>query len=266
MIRLKSQTLRFIALAILLACCNAYAEDDSIVTDRPDFVESSDVVGRGKMQIETSISMENNKDSGVEDRTYTTPTLIRAGLTDTLELRMETDGHVVQHTTIGGVTETESGYSDIALGVKWHFTDGDARTHSPSAAWLLHVDLDTGTRQFSGNGIRPSLRFVAEWEVSDVIACGVMPGVMYDNNDRHHFISGILAGTCGKQFTPALRGFVELAGQQLASKDDGGNIVTADTGVTWLLSKSVQLDASVQRGLTNESPDWNVALGFSMKF
>jgi hypothetical protein len=28
----------------------------------------------------------------------------------------------------------------------------------------------------------------------------------------------------------------------------------------------VQLDASVQRGLTNESPDWNVALGFSMKF
>jgi len=259
-------TLGFVAVVGLFAYVSADAQDDTIMTDRPDFVESSDVVARGVMQLETSISMETNDDSGIHERSYTTPTLIRAGLGNRLELRMETDGHVVRHTPIGNVTETDSGYADIALGVKWHFTDGDAQTHSPSTAWLLHVDLDTGTRQFSGNGLRPSLRYVAEWDVADAVSCGVMPGVVYDKNDRHRFISGILAGTCGKQFTSALRGFVEVAGQQLASKDDGGNIVSADTGVTWLVSKSVQLDASVQRGLTNETPDWTVAAGFSMRF
>jgi len=244
----------------------AIADDDTIVTDRPDFVESSDVVGRGKFQIETSVSLERNDDSGMSTHTYTTPTLVRIGLNDRWELRMETDGLVSERATANGISETSHGYSDIALGLKWHFTDGDARTHSPSTAWLMHVDMNTGSSDFRGNGLRPSLRFVAEWELSDVVSCGVMPGVIYDQNDRHRFVSGILAATCGKQFTSAVRGFVELAGQQLANKSDGGDVITADAGATWLLSKSVQLDASVQRGLTNDTPNWAVGVGFSMKF
>lgn len=249
-----------------LLATNLRAEDEGIVTDRPDFVESSDVVGKGSFQIETSVSLESNSDSSVSTHTYTTPTLIRVGLDDHWELRMETDGLVSERTTMNGVSDTVHGYSDIALGLKWHFTDGDPHTHSPSTAWLMHVDMNTGSSDFRGNGLRPSLRFVAEWELSDVVSCGVMPGIIYDQNDRHRFFSGILAATCGKQFTSAFRGFVELAGQQLANKSDGGDVVTADTGVTWLLSKSVQLDASVQRGLTSDSPDWTVAVGFSMKF
>ncbi|MES1196401.1 MAG: transporter, partial [Steroidobacter sp.] len=241
------------------------AGEEGIVTDRPDFVESSDVVGKGNMQIETSISVENNNDSSIDERTYTTPTLIRAGINDRLELRMETDGRASQRTTIGNTTETVNGYSDIALGVKWHFTDGDARSHKPGTAWLLHVDMDTGSRPFRGTGLRPSLRFVAEWDLPNDTGLGIMPGVVYNKNDQHRFVSGILAATYGKQFTPALHGFIELAGQQLAGKNDGGNVITADTGISWLLSKTIQLDASVQRGLTDDTPDWTVAAGFSMK-
>jgi hypothetical protein len=110
------------------------------------------------------------------------------------------------------------------------------------------------------------LRFVAEWDLPSETSLGIMPGVVYDKNDQHRFVSGIIAATFGKQFTPKFRGFVELAGQQLASKTDGGNVVTADTGMTYLVSKSIQLDAYASRGLTDDSPDWNVGVGFSMKF
>ena len=38
------------------------AADDAIATDRPDFVESSNVVGKGRMQVETSLAMDRNSD------------------------------------------------------------------------------------------------------------------------------------------------------------------------------------------------------------
>ncbi len=244
----------------------AYADEETIITDRPDFVESSDVVGNGKMQIEVGLNVERNNDAGVKEQTSTTPTLIRAGLSDRWELRMETDGLVRQRTSINGNDETVNGYSDIALGVKWHFTDANTSSHAPSTAWLFHIDMDTGSSAFRGVGLRPSLRFVAEWDLPDDTGIGIMPGIVYDKNDQHRFISGIMAVTYGKQWTPNLHSFIEIAGQQLAKNSDGGNFVTADTGLSYLLSKTIQVDASIQRGLTNDTPDWSGGVGFSMKF
>ncbi len=264
--RFESAEIISLVVSSLMLCSSAHAANDAINPDRPGFVESSDVVGRGIMQIETSLSEERNNEAGIEDRTYTTPTLIRAGINDRWELRMETDGRTIQHTTINSFTTTVTGYSDISLGVKWHFTDESTASHTPSTGWLFDVNMDTGSREFRGVGLRPSLRFVAEWNLPDDTSLGVMPGIVYDKNDQHRFVSSMLAATYGKQFTPALRGFVELAAQQLASKNDGGNIIATDAGVTWLLNKDMQLDASIQRGLTDETPDWVAAIGFSMRF
>ena len=266
MMRLGSAKIISLVAGALTACSTAYAAEDAINPDRPGFVESSNVVGRGIMQIETSFGEERNDAAGIEERTYTTPTLIRAGINDRWELRMETDGRTIQHTTINGFTATVRGYSDIALGVKWHFTDEHTATHMPSTGWLFDVNMDTGSREFRGTGLRPSLRFVAEWTLPDDTSLGVMPGIVYDKNDQHRFVSSMLAATYGKQFTPALRGFIEFAAQQLASKNDGGNIIAADTGMTWLLNKDMQLDVSIQRGFTDATPDWLAALGFSMRF
>ena len=252
--------------AILPICGMVHAADDTINPDRPGFVESSNVVGSGVMQIETSIGDERNDTAGIKEQTYTTPTLIRAGISDRWELRMETDGRTVQHTTVNGLTETVSGYSDISLGMKWHFTDENIASHSPSTGWLFDVNMDTGSREFRGVGLRPSVRFVAEWSLPDDASLGVMPGIVYDKNSQHRFVNSMFAVDYDKQLTSTLHGFVEVAAQQLASQTDGGNIIAADTGITWLLNKDMQLDASIQRGLTDETPNWILAMGFSMRF
>jgi len=151
--------------------------DEGIVTDRPDFVESSDVVGTGRFQLEAGLDSARTSRSGTTTRTVTTPTLFRYGIGDTTELRLETDGYT--HERAGG--SGESGFADLSFGLKWHVQDGEGRR--PGVAWLLHVDTATGSRAFRGAGLRPSLRAAVEWDLPEDFSLGVMPGVYVDRND-----------------------------------------------------------------------------------
>lgn len=249
--------------SILLALCACVAaalptaaDADAIATDRPDFVESSDVVGRGRIQVETGMSFERREGQ----RTRSTPLLLRVGISETLELRLETDG-------LMRVSGGERGFADASPGLKWHLRDGDEASGTPGLALLAHVDVDSGSAAFRGNGLRPSLRGVAEWELANDVAFGVMPGLVWDREaGGRRFVAGILAATLSKGLAPGWRGFVELAGQQLTSKKHGGNVVTFDVGVTWLLSDSLQLDLSAARGLTHNTPTLQWGLGLAARF
>lgn len=263
---------RFRAAAALAAACAfsplaARAADEPIASDRPDFVESSDVVGAGRVQIETGFSSERQKADGTRSRLSLTPTLLRLGFNEVLEFRVETDGFARSRVDDAGGSQRERGFSDGALGLKWHLQDGDEAAGKPGMAVLVSVDVDSGSRAFRGQGLRPALRGVAEWELPHDFSIGVMPGIALDRNDEgKRFAYGLLAVTLGKQFAPAWSGFVELAGQQLASQKNGGSVVTFDTGVTWLVNDSLQVDLSVMRGLTTESPDFQWGVGFSFRF
>lgn len=243
--------------------CSAARADEAIATDRPDFVESSDVVGKGRFQLETSVAGERSTIDGVKLRGLSTPTLLRFGLSENVELRLETDGRL--RVRAGGLTE--SGYSDVSVGAKWHVQEGDEASGKPGVAWLFHADLATGSGPFRGQGTRPSVRLAAEWELPDGYNIGVMPGVYRDRNeDGRSFTGAILAVTFGKSFTDKLHGFVELAGQQLASKKNGGSLVTFDTGLSYLISNDWQIDMAVSRGLNKQSPDFQWTTGISTRF
>lgn len=257
--------------ASLLALCLAHAAhaEEPLSTDRPDFVESSDVVGKGRFQLETGFATERNKADGLKERLTTTPTLLRFGLSDTLEFRVETDGisRLRSEDTATGLTTRERGYADMAIGIKWHTLDGDEATGRPAMAWLLHADLETGSRAFRGDGVRPSLRAVAEWELPNNWSIGVMPGLFVDKNeDGDRYVGGIAAVTVGKSWTDRFKTFFELAGQQLASRKNGGNIATWDTGATYLLTNDVQVDVSFSWAATKDTPDFAWGVGLAVRF
>lgn len=258
-------------LAILTLCAgfmrSAHALEDAIATDRPDFVESSDVVGKGRFQIETSIAFERSRDEDVRYTLRSTPTLLRIGLSDALELRLETDGALRLSTEEGGITTHSYGHADVAVGLKWQMQDGDEAQGRPGIGWLLHVDTDTGSPAFRGDGLRPSLRMVAEWEWPAGYSLGVMPGVYVDSNEAgSRYVGGIAAVVLGKSLTDKLRGFVELSGQQLTTRRNGGNVVTADMGLAYLLTNSLQIDTAASWGLSKASPDFSWTVGLSARF
>lgn len=242
---------------------------DPIATDRPDFVESSAVVGKGRLQIETSGAFERGRHDGVVERSVTTPTLLRFGLAETLELRVETDG-ASHNWTRGADQRDASGMADASLGVKWHLRDGDAgkggEGSKPALGMLFHVDLPSGARRLGSAGVRPSLRGVAEWELPNDLSLGVMPGLASErNDDGQRFTSGIFGIVLGKDWNQRLHSYIELAAPRIAHARDGGSQVAVGFGSAWLLSPNAQVDAGILGGLNRFTPNLSVTVGLSVR-
>jgi hypothetical protein len=239
---------------------------ESIATDRPDFVESSQAVGARRFQIETSVAYERVKAGALTTHTITSPTLLRFGVADGWEVRLETDAFVWSRGDVAddAARATESGFSDLSFGAKWHTHDGGSGAWSPSIGWLLHADVSTGSEPFRGDGVRPSLRAVGEWQLPGCLSLGLMPGIAYESADAGgRRAAGIFGAVVGRQLTPSLRAFAELSAQQIAGEALGGDIVTVDLGAALLVSPVTQVDTAVSFGLTDGSPDFAWTLGLS---
>lgn len=239
------------------------AEENSIATDRPDFVESADTVGLWNVQVETSYEEETDTINGVTTKSESTPTLIRLGILKNLELRMETAGFISEKTDN---QPSNNGSADPAFGFKVHFLDGTPQTLSPSMAVLVHADMDSGSAYFRGHGIRPSLRVVGEWEGPADLSMGLMPGVAYESDDNNNRYTNVMvSGVLGRGITESLRAFVELTAEQLVAVKHGGNILTFDAGMAYVFLRNYQFDVASSWGLNDNSPDFSWTLGFSMK-
>lgn len=263
-IKTSVSLLTLLALTLLTPLAQA-EEEDVIVTDRPDVVESSFTVGKGRFQIEAGFGIATDKRTpGTKETAQFIPTLLRYGATENLEIRLETENHQKIKSETAGVTNSINGMSDIALGIKWH--SHDPQGMMPSVAWIAHVDLPTGAAAFKGRGARPSLRTVMEWEFANEISVGIMPGIISQTNATDRYVAGILVGTVGKEWTEKFRTFVEIAGQEIATAKNGGSYVTFDFGGAYLVNNTLQLDASVQLGANDNTPNQSWAIGVSKKF
>jgi Putative MetA-pathway of phenol degradation len=267
-LKVRTSTQAVVAFANAITCClffgTAAHAEEGIKTDRPDFVESSDVVGKGRFQIETSIAFERDRADGLRARVRSTPTLLRLGVSETLELRLETEGAL--RLRVDGAPPI-SGFADTALGVKWHIADGDEASGKPGMALLMHLDLDTGSRAFRGQGKRPSVRLTAEWELADDYSFGVMPGLFQERNDAgKRYVGALAAATVGIPLGETWRGFVELSARQLAAKKNGGNVFTFDAGVSRPFGSDTQIDVAFSRGINRNATDFGWTVGFSQRF
>ncbi|QBE66429.1 transporter [Pseudoduganella lutea] len=242
----------------------AYAADEEpIATDRPDFVESSNVVGKGRIQIETSVARDRTTGRGDTETLWAMPTLLRFGIGETVELRLESDGALRQRSrTAGHAPVTERGYADTSLGMKWHAMD--AVGNLPSVAVLLHADLSTGSTAFRGEGTRPTARVVAEWDLPHDLSLGIMPGIGHEkaNGGTTFAIFGLVVG---KALSERLRSFVEVSSPHIARAAHGGTEASLSVGAAYLLQKNVQIDTAFSHGLNGRTPDLGLTVGLSIK-
>jgi hypothetical protein len=259
------------ALLCALAASGARAGDDEpMAPDRPGVAESSQVVGKGRLQLETSLQWERERGDDLHTRTLSMPTLLRFGVGERIELRLETDGRSVIHASdpSSGAHATVAGWADTALGLKWHVADqqGKGLVGTPSLGVLLDADLPSGSAELRGHGLRPSLRLAAEWELADGYSIGVMPGLGQDSDDQgRRYGYGVLAATLEKEFGERVRGFIELAAPQIARASHGGTQAGVDAGLSYLVNKDCQLDVSLVHGLNRHSPDLGLAFGLSVR-
>lgn len=248
---------------------NAFAQasgSDDISPDRPGFGASSDVVGRGRVQLEASVQWQRQRDDDKHERTLSTPTLLRIGVADEFELRLESDGRDVIHDVdpATGEHSTMVGYADTALGFKWKLAEQQGAR--PALALLGAVDLPSGSRQLRGRGARPAAYVPMSWDLAGGVNLQLMPGLATENDERGaRYRYGFLALALAKEIDERLQGYVELAAPQIARAQHGGTQAAVDGGFMFKLSKDCQLDASLVHGLNRRTPDLGVAFGASVR-
>lgn len=252
--------------AMMGVCAKGYAAGpETIATDRPDTVESSLTVGARRLQLETSIAYEHDREEGISTDTWSMPTLLRYGVSENWELRVETDGPLHERLDRAGGENNASGMGDLAIGVKHHL---ETRDGSPwSRALLLHLDVPSGDGHWKGHKNRPSARYVAEREIGERGSLGIMPGVVYNTDDnREYYWSGLLAVTSGYSFTDEWRGFLEIASLELGAGHHADFQHSFDGGLAWTLTPDLQLDFVFNLGLSKATSDLLLGSGISLRW
>ena len=249
-----------ICLLALPLCCSAADADDWISPDRPDFVDSPNVVGKGRLQLEAGWQRARNRDSGATELAGSTPLLARIGLSDDLELRLETDGRVSYRN--GPVQQ--HGWGDVGVAVKWHLRDGGEGT--PAVGLIAQADFASGSADFKGQGTRPSLRMPVELDLDPQWTVGVMPGIYLDRDDSGRRGTTAMFGvTLARSLSERAFVFAELAAPRIARSRMGGSTASLDVGGGYALSRDVQLDVALSRGLNRRTPDLSLNIGVSVR-
>jgi hypothetical protein len=225
-------------LTLLLLPALARAQDASIVADRPGLADGSTTVGRGVAQLEIGVTGE-----GGDEERFTLPTLVRFGITDRLELRIESD-----------VVSDGGDLAPVSAGFKLRLRDG-----------AIPLSLIAGVQPPSGEGSLRSSAYESEARlVSDI---ELSEGLSLTPNVGVGLVEGgggvaIFAATLERELGRALP-FVDFE----TTIGDGDTSMIADAGIAWVVRSDTQLDISAGFDvLGDEYPDWFIAAGYSRRF
>ncbi len=242
------------------------AEDfaDALITDRPDAAESSQTVGKDRVQIETSVQYSQDDSSGTELNIFSFPTLLRYGFTTWAELRVE--GELITVEKPEGLP-SDAGFADLAFGLKGHFVDGGGII--PSLGLLLNIETPVGDAGFTADATQPEIKLLTDWELPADFSLAANNGIDLPARDSagDRFARYLYAVALGHPLPllPERTGlFVELTGAfpLKSGKDEEHSL---DTGVTFLVTPDFQLDSFVQIGLNDSTADITTGIGFSWR-
>jgi hypothetical protein len=240
--------------------------DEPLVTDRPDITESSLVVGAGRFQVETSVQLQRFEEGPFEATTWSTPTLLRIGVTGQLEFRLETDAFSSVNMEVAGASDDRtSGYSPIALGLKYHLLEAGASAR-PSIGVLAHVEVPSGSGAFKMEDAAGTVVLAADWDLTSSVSLGVNGGVdIFEEPGGDTKTGGLFSAAVGYGLTEETGSFLEIAIAEIGLASDMRSVIF-DGGITHLFGPGAQIDVAVGAGITEQTePDLFVTVGFSLR-
>jgi len=233
---------------------NCFAQDlPSIETDRPDQTESPSIVPKNYLQFENGFSYEKTDKHSNE---YILPsTLTKFGINDHLELRLITEFMIEDD-----IDEKTTGLAPVMVGFKTRLFE--EKGIIPLTSFIAHLSLPKlASKNFKTEYYAPEFRFTMQHTISEKQTLSYNLGAEWDGiSPEPTFIYTL---TSGFEFTEKLSAYVELYGfvPQLQQADH-----RFDAGLTYLLNPNHQLDISGGFGLSETSPDYFIALGYSFRF
>lgn len=251
---------------LMMAASSLAAQSEPIDADRPGVAEGPGVVEVGTLQIELGVQSERSDDGGVSERERFMPTLVRYGLMDQLELRLETDGFASSKIDFGDGSDSENGLAPIALGAKFQFFDHGDDQWLGSAGLLGSVTVPSGSGEFKQDDVTADLRFSAElhpmerWSINPNVGLATYHDARGDSK-----VTPTIAVEAEYEVADVWKPFVELALDAPEEGDDDAPFL-ADAGVAWVVRNDTQVDFAIGSGLSGDAPDFFWTVGVSHRF
>jgi len=233
--------------------------DGPLVTDRPDFTESTLAVPLGRAQIEAGLTFTHH---GTDADSFGAPeALLRVGVLPGFELRIGAPGFAWEDRGPG----TERGLTDSSLGFKLEL--GEQSGAAPSLAVIGQLSIPTGADAFTSDRADPSAILAWAYDVGDTgwsIAGNAGVTFLEDRGgDLSEEFSASVA--LGAAVTGELGFFAEYFGFYRNGAASGPEHYF-NTGLTWLVSNNAQLDFRVGAGLNGRSDSLFTGAGVSFRF
>jgi hypothetical protein len=228
------------------------------VTDRPDFTESSEVVGHRVIQLESGLTVEQSDDAL---RQVTAPQLlVRAGIGTRFELRFAADGFIHQSLETPSDRIGRSGHSDLEIGAKVKLLDAAAAAVDLAVIPFLTIPAATdgfGSASYDG-GVKLT---VARDLPGGFGLSGNLNTVYGTDDDRRRTWDREASLSLGHGLGGPVSGFWETYGTLGGAR----NSWTFDTGVTFAVGANSQFDIEAGRRLSGDAARWFVGVGFVIR-
>jgi hypothetical protein len=253
-----------------------------LVTDRPDFTESSVGVGWGVRQVEFGYTFTSSSSGGVRVRTQTAgEQLLRAGVhADWLEFRLgmvpgflsdSIDGFdlslplVFEQTRTNGAASSTAGFPDLYTGFKVALFPQEGNL--PEVAVIPQLNIPTGTASFSSDKLEPGINLVYGWELDETYSTAGSTQVnrRYDEGGTG-YAEFAQSWTIARSLSERLGAYAEWYAFFPEGSDTAGSEQYLNGGLAWALTDDFQFDVRIGFGLNDESDDFFVGTGFSVRF
>jgi hypothetical protein len=244
-----------IALVAVQGCASAAVTREPLVSDRPDFTESTVTMKPGEVQLEGGHTFERITSSKVNT---TGELLLRIGIASRTELRIEPGSYTKITSPFGDA----SGREDGALGVKMrlHTTPDEQRSIVPEVALLFASSLPTGTTRFRERRLQPEAKLAMAWSLTDRIDLATNVNVSRPRDENGRYTELAASASFGFDLMPRIGAYAEVYG--FAPQLDGVRRTHyANTGFTFSVTPNVQLDLRGGLGLNGDAPDYFVGAG-----
>lgn len=259
---LSSLTVTLLGTLALSACVRGAPNVDlgSLVTDRPDFTESTQTVPRGYTQVE--VGGTGRRESDVTSASIG-EVLVRAGVAPRIELRLTLPSLATERST----SSTAHGLDDAGLGVKLALHTGPEAPGSlePSVSLLIGTSLPTGSNLFGSSRALPEMKFLASWTITERVgfASNVNWARAEDSGAPHDEWSG------SGSFSLALSARVGSYAEYFVFGDRASIWRRRDYlngGLTYLVHDALQLDARAGVRIDGVGDGGFFGLGVSRRF
>ena len=245
-------------------------ERERIETERHDFTQSTTVVGRGVVQVESGYSFFQLSDEEEVEDSHTTPELmIRFGLTDKLEFR-------IRYNEVWQFGEEDfSGSEDLQLNFKIRTTD--QLNWRPESALEVGIGVPTGGVDFSTDEVEFGLDYIYGWKLNSRMefygSSGFATNALGEFAFRplvpadEEFMLYTQSFAIGTELTPRCTAYSEFFGLFTDGfEDDEERPVFFNVGLDYYLSDNMVLDVRAGTGINNDADDLFFGLGGAFRF